>query len=118
MAKQEFRGGGAAVEFCWQQLLHGGLSRSKGRVGGMDVIPSGGMGPGVLFIGKTDKWHPHLAYAVLWMSLQLYCQYLQMTDHGVGTLMGLIAKALRETLSPTILGRGGGGRLTVKYGKS
>ena len=58
-------------------------------------------------LGKMSQGHPQLAYSVLGMSLQLEWQYLQMIVPGVGTLMGPIEDALRDTFFPALC-RGGG----------
>ena len=56
----------------------------------------------VRIIDKISKQHPQSAYSGLGMLLQLEWKYLKRTIPGVGTLMGPIGEALRETFSPTI----------------
>ena len=47
-----------------------------------------------------------MAYAVLVMSLQLECQYLQKNIPGVGTSVGPIEEVLREKFFPALFGGG------------
>ena len=55
---------------------------------------------------KTAKRHP---YSSLRMLLKLKWQYLERNVSRVGTLMGPIMEALRETFFPALLGVGVGG---------
>ena len=55
-------------------------------------------------LSKIDRRHPQSAYAGLGMLLQYEWQYLQRTDLGVSTLMGLIEEALREKFFPSLFG--------------
>ena len=57
---------------------------------------------GVRVLGKTAKRHPQLAHAGLGVLLQLEWHYLQRTVPRVGTLMGPIKEALRETFFPAL----------------
>ena len=59
---------------------------------------------GVRIVGEIAKRHPWSYYSSLWMLLQLEWEYLQITFAGVGTLMGRIEQALRETFSPALFG--------------
>ena len=80
-------------------MVHGGLSESQVIVGGMGATPSGGMVPQGSYLGKISKRHPQSDYFGLGMSIQLRRKYPQRTVPGVGTMMGPIEEALRETFS-------------------
>ena len=57
---------------------------------------------GVRFLGEISQRHSQSSYVGLGMSLQIECQYLQMTVPGVGTLPGPIEEAIREKLFPAL----------------
>ena len=56
-------------------------------------------------IAKISKRYPQLAYAGLYVSLQLEWQYLQRTVPGVGYIMVPIEDFLREAFSTALFGR-------------
>ena len=60
---------------------------------------------GVRVLAEISQRHPQSAYVGLGVSLQSEWQYLQRTVPGVGTLMGPIEEAQRETFSPSLFGR-------------
>ena len=59
---------------------------------------------GLKVLIKMDKQQPQLACSRSRMYLQLEWQYPQITVPGVGTLMGRIEQALRETFLPALFG--------------
>ena len=68
----------------------------------------------VRVLGKIARQHPQSAYSGMGIPLQLKWLYLQRTVPGVGTLMGPIEEALRQTFFPALFG---GAEITANFRK-
>ena len=101
-AKREFAKEGLVLNFVRGSRYLGAYLGPRDQLEACVKLQVEAWAHGVRVLGKIARRHPQSAYAGLGMSLQLEWLYLQRNVPGVGTLMGTIEEALRETFSPLL----------------
>ena len=102
--KREFAAEGPILNFVSVSPYLGAYLRPLDQLEAWVKSQVGAWAHRVIVLGKIAQRHPQLDYTGLVMSLQLKCQYLQMTVPGFSTFMGPIEETLREKFFPSLFG--------------